>query len=69
MISAVILHNEIPRLVHVCIQCYEGVGKKLSFRRVVLALEGLYRVPEGRIVNRWWPGREESFMMLLALSR
>ena len=40
-----------------------AVGKKLSFRRVVLYLENLYRLPEGRRVNRWWSGRDESFMM------
>ena len=33
-----------------------AVRKKQFFRRVVLALKDLYRLPEGRRVNRWWPG-------------
>ena len=45
-----------------------AVGKKLFLRRVVLALKDLYRLPEGRRVNRWWPGWEESFKMLLTIS-
>ena len=36
---------------------------------MVFAHEDLYRMPKGRILNRWWPGCDGSLMMFLALLR
>lgn len=43
--------------------------KKLFCKRVVLALRDLYRLPEGRRLNKWCPGCDVSFIIFLALER